>query len=156
MSRWKQALSTAFNVRHGEGEALVLLAVHSFFGGLCFVLFETAANTLFLSAFGVESLPYVYMATAAVATTTGALYLRCERVLTPSRPGCARRSHRRSSTGLSCRLQTVDSRGGEVAEMARAGGFEAIAQAGIEARKDRPLRDPLDVWPFPGEARRQP
>ena len=40
---------------------------------MAFVFFEIAAYTLFLSSFGVESLPYVYIVTAAVAAELGAL-----------------------------------------------------------------------------------
>ncbi len=85
MTRWQQALGTIFNVRQGEGEPLSLLVLQSFFAGLCFVFFETAANTLFLSTFGVEALPFVYIAMAFVATATGALYARCENFFTPLR-----------------------------------------------------------------------
>jgi len=82
MTRWQLALGTAFNVRPGEGQALFLLVVQSFFAGLCFVFFETAANALFFSTFDIENLPYVYIALAPVATATGVLYARCERFLT--------------------------------------------------------------------------
>ena len=84
MTRWQLALATALNVRPDEGAAVSLLALRSFFAGLCFVFFETAANTLFLSSFDIEALPYVYIAAAAVAATIGALYVRCERSLTPA------------------------------------------------------------------------
>lgn len=83
MTRWQLALGTAFNVRPGEGEALSLLVLQSFFAGLCVVFFETAANALFFSTFDVETLPYVYIAIAPIATATGVLYTRCERLLTP-------------------------------------------------------------------------
>lgn len=83
MKQWQLALGTAFNVRPGEGEVLSLLVVQSFFAGLCFVFFETAANTLFFSTFDIETLPYVYIALAPVATAAGVLYARCERLLTP-------------------------------------------------------------------------
>ncbi len=83
MTRWQLALGTAFNVRSGEGHALSLLIVQSFFAGLCFVFFETAANALFFSTFDIENLPYVYIALAPVATSIGVLYARCERFLTP-------------------------------------------------------------------------
>lgn len=83
MTRWQLALGTAFNVRPGEGEALSLLVLQSFFAGLCIVFFETAAFALFFSTFDIETLPYVYIAIAPVATAIGALYARCERLLTP-------------------------------------------------------------------------
>ena len=57
MTRWQLALATALNVRPDEGAAVSLLALRSFFAGLCFVFFETAANTLFLSSFDIEALP---------------------------------------------------------------------------------------------------
>lgn len=84
MSRWQLALATALNVRPGEGDALSLLFLRAFLAGLCFVFFETAASVLFLSEFDAQSLPYVYIATAAVGTAIGLLYVRVQRLLTPA------------------------------------------------------------------------
>src|SRR4051812_31784696 len=52
---------------------------HSFFMGLSTVFFETAASALFLSQFAPRSLPWVYIAAAALNTATGVLYARVQR-----------------------------------------------------------------------------
>ncbi|MBI1849861.1 MAG: hypothetical protein HYR85_05905 [Planctomycetes bacterium] len=78
MARLKNLLTTAFNVRSGEGLPLLLLLLHSFSHGISMVFLETPANTLFLGAFSAKSLPYVYILTAIVSTGLGYAYTKLE------------------------------------------------------------------------------
>ena len=72
-----------FDIRSGEGQALTLLFITAFFKGTSILFFETAANTKFLSDFGVSLLPQVYIATAAISVLVGFVYIKCEKVTTP-------------------------------------------------------------------------
>jgi len=72
--RIQATLSSFFNIRPGEGRSTSLMLVHSFFMGLSTVFFETAASALFLSRYGAETLPFVYLAAAALNTLTGIAY----------------------------------------------------------------------------------
>lgn len=67
-------LSSALNIRPGEGRLTVLLLLHSFGLGAATVSFTTAASALFLAAFDVGKLPYVYIGSAAVVVLAGFLY----------------------------------------------------------------------------------
>lgn len=67
-------LAGFFDVQPGEGRTTSLMLAHSFFMGLTTVFFETAASALFLSRYGPETLPYVYLAAAVLNTLTGLAY----------------------------------------------------------------------------------
>lgn len=72
------ALALALNVEPGEGGRLALLWTQSFFIGISLVSYYSASSALFLSAYGSETLPYVYIAAAFVSTLTGLAYLRIQ------------------------------------------------------------------------------
>lgn len=75
------ALSRAMNIEPGEGWPLTLLMAHSFFVGIVIVTFFAASSALFLTEFGSETLPYVYIASAIISTLTGSVYSRFEKWL---------------------------------------------------------------------------
>lgn len=85
MAKLRSTIATVLNIRPGEGLPLTLLLIHSFAQGLSFVFLETPANTLFLSKFSVESLPYVYIATAIVSTLIGFGYSKMEASIPPAK-----------------------------------------------------------------------
>ena len=64
------------NLRSGEGKSASLMLLHSFFMGISTVFFETAASALFLAQFDATTLPFVYLAAAAVSISTGLTYTR--------------------------------------------------------------------------------
>ena len=76
-------LSSALNIRPGEGVALGLLFVTAFFKGTSIVFFDTVASAKFLTDYSYELLPEVYIATAVVSVVLGLVYTRCERVTEP-------------------------------------------------------------------------
>ena len=78
MTALKRALASLFNIRAGEGRITSLLFIHSFCLGLATVSFSTAANALFLSAFDVGTLPYVYIGSAGLAVVIGLIYTRLQ------------------------------------------------------------------------------
>ena len=83
MINLRGSILSAFDVRSGEGQALALLFITSFFTGTSVLFLETAANTKFLSEYGVSLLPYVYIATAAVSVVVGLVYVKCEERVKP-------------------------------------------------------------------------
>lgn len=78
MNLLKQVLTSAFNIRDGEGRLTALLFVHSFCLGTVTVSFSTAASALFLTAFDVGMLPYVYIGSAGMAVLIGLIYTRLQ------------------------------------------------------------------------------
>src|SRR5437879_6043748 len=84
MAKFKNIVTTAFDIRAGEALPLALLLVHSFALGASLVFFETPANTLFLQNFSVQTLSYVYMLTAVVTAFLGYIYAKLEARLTPA------------------------------------------------------------------------
>src|SRR5580765_2808062 len=76
MSYFQSILPALLNYRAGEGRLLWLFLVLSFLRGVCDVFFATAASTLYLQSFGTGSLPWVYVASAAVVTILGFGYAR--------------------------------------------------------------------------------
>jgi HEAT repeat protein len=72
--RIRATVAGFFDIQAGEGRSVSLMMAHSFFMGLSTVFFETAASALFLSRFGAATLPYVYLAAAALNTVTGLFY----------------------------------------------------------------------------------
>ena len=79
------ALAAALKVDPGEGKPLAWLVVFSFFAGIVLVSFYAASSALFLSTYGSETIPWVYIASAFVATGAGAVYYRVERRWAPYR-----------------------------------------------------------------------
>ena len=74
----RHALASVLNIRAGEGQATALLLLHSFFLGMAYVSFSTAASALFLAAFDIGKLPYVYIGSAALTVLIGFLYSRLQ------------------------------------------------------------------------------
>jgi AAA family ATP:ADP antiporter len=74
-------LYTLFNVRQGEELPTVLMFFHSCLLGVAASSFFTAASALFLSEYGVERLPYAYIASAVVGSVLGYIYSRLDRYL---------------------------------------------------------------------------
>jgi hypothetical protein len=72
-------LSVALKIEPGEGRPLAWLVAFSFFAGIVQVSFYAASSALFLSTYGSETIPWVYIASAFVATAAGAIYYRVER-----------------------------------------------------------------------------
>jgi AAA family ATP:ADP antiporter len=68
--------SAFLNVQPGEGRPVALLTLLNFFFGVAFVLTQATAFALFLSEFGSQGLPFVYMAIAAGASLAAFLYLK--------------------------------------------------------------------------------
>jgi ATP:ADP antiporter, AAA family len=79
------ALASALKVEPGEGTPLAWLVAFSFFAGIVQVSFYAASSALFLSTYGTETIPWVYIASAFVSTIAGAIYYRVERLLSPYR-----------------------------------------------------------------------
>jgi ATP/ADP translocase/HEAT repeat protein len=77
------AIEAAFDVRPNERRTLSLLLLHAFFKGVSAGLFDTAANTYFVSSHQPSTLPWVYLATAVASGALGLLYARAERSVTP-------------------------------------------------------------------------
>ena len=67
-------LASALNIRPGEGRLVNLLLLHSFFVGVNRVFLLSASTSLFLTEFGANTLPYVYIATAVANSSVGFLY----------------------------------------------------------------------------------
>ena len=72
--RLRSLSASFFNIQPGEGRSTSLMLAHAFFMGLSTVFFETAASALFLSRFGAETLPYVYLTAAALNMGVGVVY----------------------------------------------------------------------------------
>ncbi len=71
-------VATIFKIRPGEELPTGLLLLHSFFVGVSLVFFETTSYALFLEAFGVDKLPYVYIVSSLFITFFGFIYSRFE------------------------------------------------------------------------------
>lgn len=77
-------LSHLFNVEPGEGRLVALMLACSFFVGSSGTLAGTAAYALFLSQFGAQGLPYVYLVMSLVGTLSSFAYIRLsERLALP-------------------------------------------------------------------------
>lgn len=66
--------ASALNIRPGEGRLVNLLLLHSFFVGINRVFILSASTSLFLTEFGANTLPYVYIATAISNSSIGLIY----------------------------------------------------------------------------------
>lgn len=62
-----------------EKRTIIFLWLFSFFLGVAIVSYETAVTSLFLGAFGVESLPFVYIGVAVTGVVLGSGYLSLRR-----------------------------------------------------------------------------
>jgi HEAT repeat protein len=69
-------ISRILNIQRGEGRLLAPLLALSFCFGLARLFTQTASGTLFLVAFGVEFLPFVYISTAVIIPIIGLVYDR--------------------------------------------------------------------------------
>lgn len=65
-----------FNIQPGEGRLVSLLALYYFFLGAASVFTQSMVFAMFLSEFGPQGLPYMYMATPVVASLVAFLYLK--------------------------------------------------------------------------------
>jgi ATP:ADP antiporter, AAA family len=92
--------ATVGQIRPGEGMACLLLLLHSFALGAAGVFLDTPANTLFLHQFSVDTLPYVYMLTAAITALLGYGYARLEARLAPAQLLVATLAFLLGGTGL--------------------------------------------------------
>ena len=73
-----------FDINAGERRVVVLLLLHSLFMGISLVLFETAANAIFLTRFPADRLTYVFIGAAFAVPLSGVLYNRLRnRLSTP-------------------------------------------------------------------------
>jgi len=66
--------ASALNIRPGEGRLVNLLLLHSFFIGVNRVFLLSVSTSLFLTEFGANTLPYVYIATAVANSLVGFIY----------------------------------------------------------------------------------
>jgi ATP/ADP translocase/HEAT repeat protein len=73
-----QRLSRTFAVERGEGRALTLLILHSFFIGVARWVMETAADAIYLGQADVHTLPLVFIGIGAFSTVLGLIYSRGE------------------------------------------------------------------------------
>ena len=80
--------------------ACLLLLLHSFALGAAGVFLDTPATTLFLHQFSVDTLPYVYMLTAAITALLGYGYARLEARLAPAQLLVATLAFLLGGTGL--------------------------------------------------------
>jgi len=77
--------ATALRIEPGESTALIWLVAFSFFAGIVQVSFYAASSALFLATYDTTTIPWVYIASAVVATLAGAIYYRVERLWSPNR-----------------------------------------------------------------------
>jgi CRP-like cAMP-binding protein/ATP/ADP translocase len=66
--------ASALNIRPGEGRLVNLLFLHSFFVGVNRVFLLSVSTSLFLTEFGANTLPFVYIATAVANSSVGFIY----------------------------------------------------------------------------------
>lgn len=83
MINLRRGFLSIFDVRPGEGQAITLLFITAFFQRTSILFLETAANTKFLSDFGVSLLPHVYIATAIISVVVGFGYIKYEKTVAP-------------------------------------------------------------------------
>ncbi len=71
-------VAALLSIRPGEGRLAGLMLLNSFLIQLPTLFIGTASYTLFLSEFGAEGLPYVYMGNALILPLVGLLYAKLE------------------------------------------------------------------------------
>ncbi|MBA3874834.1 MAG: hypothetical protein H0X30_37375, partial [Anaerolineae bacterium] len=67
-------LPSAIDIRPGESRLVNLLLLHSFLIGINKVLLLSVSTALFLTEFGANTLPYIYIATAVANVSVGFMY----------------------------------------------------------------------------------
>ncbi|MCA0454264.1 MAG: HEAT repeat domain-containing protein [Chloroflexi bacterium] len=67
-------IPSALAIRPGEGRLVNLLLCHSFFVGVNRVFLLSVSTSLFLTEYGANTLPYIYIATALANASVGFLY----------------------------------------------------------------------------------
>ena len=72
------AISRTFDIERGEGRALALLILHSFFIGLARWVMETAADAIYLGQQDIRTLPLVFIGIGVLSTVLGLVYGRGE------------------------------------------------------------------------------
>ena len=70
----RQRLVVFLNVRTGEERLVGLLFAYSFLIGLASLMVQIAGNTLFLTTFGAQNIPYVYIGSIVILPLMAALY----------------------------------------------------------------------------------
>lgn len=80
-----EQLHIIFNIRKGEGWTVSRMLLFSFFQNMGLALLFATANVLYLSNVPIETLPYVYIATAVLMLVLEFIYERLEHVWTISR-----------------------------------------------------------------------
>ena len=78
-------MAALFNIRSGEERVVFLLVCFAALIGIPRIFTPSVSQSIFLSRYDAQSLPYVYMGVAATTTAIGLLYLRLERILAFSR-----------------------------------------------------------------------
>lgn len=73
-----QRMSRTFAIERGEGRALALLIVHSFFIGAARWIMETAADAIYLGQQDVRTLPVVFIGIGVFSTLLGLIFSRGE------------------------------------------------------------------------------
>jgi hypothetical protein len=71
-------LASIFNIRPGEGRLVGLLLLHSYLLEIPTLFIGTASYALFLSKFGAEALPYLYISNALILPGVGFIYAKLE------------------------------------------------------------------------------
>jgi len=85
MKRFTLRMAALFNIRSGEERVVFLLVCFAALIGIPRIFTPSVSQSIFLSRYDAQSLPYVYMGVAATTTAIGLLYLRLERILDFSR-----------------------------------------------------------------------
>lgn len=72
----RRKLSTLFNIHPGEGRLVLEVLAYAILLYAAHVLAQTAAFSLFLAEFDVQSLPYTYLGISGAATAVSFIYLK--------------------------------------------------------------------------------
>jgi CRP-like cAMP-binding protein/ATP/ADP translocase len=75
-------LNRIFKINPDEKKVVRLMFTHSLFMGIAFVFMNTAANTMFLTKYSADKLPYMYVLFSIVVAIFGILYSALEKYLT--------------------------------------------------------------------------
>ena len=67
-------ITSALNIKSDEAQQILTLFGASFFLGGALVFFYTASNSIFLTEFDADTLPYVYIVNAVFVILFGMLY----------------------------------------------------------------------------------
>jgi ATP/ADP translocase/HEAT repeat protein len=73
-----QGLGAIVNCRPGEGWPAVLMFTHSLFLGFAWIYYKTASDALFLSQYGAQALPYVYLGSTVITGGFAYLYTKLD------------------------------------------------------------------------------